>query len=98
MDIKSHWILLLKKNVYIFVIVDHFSNSIVTVPTPKNVASDVVISLFQHWVSKFGCRQYLITEGGAAYLNTEFQIVAIFLLLNKYFTYSSDNWTCWSTK
>ena len=41
-------------NHYFYVIVDHFSNYLVTVPTPKNIFRYAVIAIFHHWIQKFG--------------------------------------------
>ena len=56
---------------YIYVIVDHFSNYIATVPAPKNNAHYAIYALLHHWTSKFGPLQYLVTDRGSEYLNTD---------------------------
>ena len=56
---------------YIYVIVDHFSNYIATVPAQKNNAHCAIYALLHHWISKFGPPQYFVTDRGSEYINTE---------------------------
>ena len=44
--------------------VDHFSNYIVTEPTPNNNAQYSMNAIFHHCISKFGPPQYLNTDRG----------------------------------
>ena len=56
-----------------FLIVDDFSNYIVTVPTPQNMAHYGVNAITRHWLSKFGPPQNLITDGGTEYSTFEME-------------------------
>ena len=47
---------------FIYVIVNHFSNYIVTVPTPKKECSLCCKCNIHHWISKFGPPQILFTD------------------------------------
>ena len=53
-----------ERNHYNSVIVYHFRNYIATVPTPKNNADYAVNAKIQHWISKFGPPQNLVTDRG----------------------------------
>ena len=60
-----------KTNLYIYVIVSHISNYIVTVTTPKITAQYAVNFLFRHWISNFGPPQYATTNRGTECLKIE---------------------------
>ena len=84
-------------NHYLYVLVDQFSNYFVTVPTPKNDAHYEVNALFHHWISKPGLLQYLITDRGTEFFDSE--IANCCSLFNfrqsqRNCTCSLDKWTC----
>ena len=60
-----------KQNSYIHVIVDAFSDFVVTVPIKQNNAQNAVNSLLHHWITKFGPPVYLVTDHGSEYINSE---------------------------
>ena len=60
-----------ERNHYTFVIVDQFSNYIVTVPTPKINAHSAVNSSIHHCISQFGQFQYLNTDRRTESPNSE---------------------------
>ena len=62
MDAEALSNLASERNPYIYVFVDHFSNSTVTVPTPRNNAHYRINSLLHHWISNLGAFQYLLTD------------------------------------
>ena len=51
-------------NSYIHVMVDAFGHSIVPVPIKSNNAKTDVMSLLNHWITKFGPPIYLVTDRG----------------------------------
>ena len=61
-------------NHYSIVIFNHFSKYTVTVSTPTNTAQYAVDSLTQHWISKLGPPDYLITHKGIEYLHSDVAI------------------------
>ena len=58
-------------NHYFFAFVDHFSNCIATVPTPKNKAHHTLNLIFQHSKSTFRPPYNRITDRRTVYLNYE---------------------------
>ena len=69
-----------EENQYIYVVVDHFSNYLVTDPTPKS-DQFAVNSNFHNWISKHGQPQKLITDRGTEYLNSDIaKCSAIFVI------------------
>ena len=59
------------QNSYIHVIVDAFSQFVVTVPIKQNNAQNAVNSLLHHCITKFGPPIYLVTDRGSEYINSE---------------------------
>ena len=58
---------------YMHVIVDAFSNFVVTVPIKSNNAKTAIKTLLHHWIVKFGPPIYLVTDRGSEYNNTEME-------------------------
>ena len=56
---------------YIRVIVDAFSQFVVTVPIKSNKAKTAVKTLLHHWIVKFGPPISLVTDRGSEYTNTD---------------------------
>ena len=59
-------------NSYVYVIVDAFTHFVVLHPSPKNDAHNALNTLFDHWITKFGIPDILVTDNGNEYINGEF--------------------------
>ena len=53
---------------YIHVIIDAFSNFVVTVHIKSNNAKTAIKTLLHHWIIKFGPPIYLVTDRGSEYV------------------------------
>ena len=71
MDTKSPITSSSRNKSYIHVIVDAFSHFVVTVPINSNNAKTAVKTLLHHWIVKFGPPNYLVTDRGSEYINTD---------------------------
>ena len=69
--LKAPFLLLLKKNSYIFVINDAFSHCVVTNPAPHITSKYAFQTLLHHWITKFGPPQNLVTDRGTEYINED---------------------------
>ena len=56
---------------YIHVIIDAFSQFVVTVPIKSNNAKTAINTLLHHWIIKFGPPIYLVTDRGSENANKE---------------------------
>ena len=71
MDTKGPIHPISKQNSFIHVIVDAFSQFVVTVAVKQNNAQNAVNSLLHHWITKFGPPICLVTDRGSDYINSE---------------------------
>ena len=58
---------------YFYVIVDAFTHFVVLHPSPKNDANHALSVLFDHWITKFGIADIMVTDNGNEYMNGEFK-------------------------
>ena len=56
---------------FIHVIIDVFSQFVVTVPIKSDNAKTAIKTLLHHWINKFGPPIYLFTDRGSKYVNKE---------------------------
>ena len=59
-------------NSCVYVIVDAFTHFVVLHPSPKNDANNALSVLFDHWISKFGIPNILVTDNGNEYITGDF--------------------------
>ena len=60
-----------QNNSYIFVIIDAFSNFVVTNPAQNITSKYAIQTLLHYWITKFGPPQYLVTDRGTEYINQD---------------------------
>ena len=59
-------------NSYVYFIVDAFIHFVVLHPSPKNDAHNALNVLFDHWITKFGIPDILVTDNGNEYISGDF--------------------------
>ena len=64
MDTKGQFSPASDGNSYVYVIVDAFTHFVAHHPSPKNDASNALTVLFDHWITKVGIQDILVTDNG----------------------------------
>ena len=59
-------------NAYVYVIVNAFTHFVELHPSPKKDANNALTVLFDHWITKFGIPDILVTNNRNKYINGEF--------------------------
>ena len=78
---------------YIHVILYNFSHFVVTVPKKSKKAKFDVKALLLHWIIKFSPPNYLVTDHGSEYINTDMAQLCTLMGICRYPPTPYSSWT-----